>query len=981
MASNNGSPTAPVIEISSSPVTDEESEDLDGTNNVNMGDSSSEAGDPTVDVAALVRAELLLQLNSPKMGGKVSTGEKCPESVNPGLHIEGVGNVGLPLSDRDAKLIIEASHKAPFGKGSETIVDENVRKTWELNATQVRTRNPAWEKSLERILDLVASGLGILAGQRAIKARLHKLLLYEEGGCFRAHQDSEKEPRMFGTLVISLPSKHEGGAVVTTHAGKSSIYHTDKDEFESTYIAWYADVMHKVKPVISGYRFVITYNLIYTGMGGPQNAAIISNHESRMRKTMALWQQRMHDPTAPKSFAYILAHEYTEAGLGFHDLKGRDRHVAQTLLNAAHTEGFCVYLANVHREVEGGCDGMGDEEDDEDVGLTAEGFHKIEEVCSDETYLKQVVSWPNRIVADTLKIHETRFVQHRVFKRPPDDEEYSGYTGNEGVSAIHFYHHTAIIILPQSHKVDFLFQGVKDGDVDVKSWIRRLLKKYEAHPEKKDELGRLCELVMGQVEGHRAHIRKGYTYYRGDRSDYDNISDEALAMVTIASMRLKQLKMFQMALIFFQNKVPLSVFAEIGRNLHHLGFMEEVRHSLMMAVEGLRSLHERYEATFGFVSAVISAGQNTDMEEINRWARQRTASALIYAGADQKEDGESLVAIVEAYKSGLLDSVVKFAKNHIGNTAFAIAFVASLLKAGEEERIGKHHVTQIFREILPDLIPAISLQPIPSNKRIKTAYGMTPAPPIEVDGESTAYLLGQCEKLGLSTELEQLYSKLESEASSADGATLDTTVLPFLQKFLDTQQPPIQNPRIRSFAHNLILAYVKGYVQMEPARPINWRRTPKGCGCADCGELDAFIVDPLREIGEFSMAEKRRCHLASQLRDHAYAVYRERESEFVITTARIGSPHTLVVRKTDRAWQKVHTEWETRFNKAMERLKMLDAEKVKEVLSGTGTTFEDLMELRLVKVASTGNGTGAETGIGTGTVNGTGNGNGTGNHP
>ena len=46
------------------------------------------------------------------------------------------------------------------------------------------------------------------------------MLLYEEGGHFKKHRDTEKEANMFGTLVVALPSQHEGGDLVATHCGK-----------------------------------------------------------------------------------------------------------------------------------------------------------------------------------------------------------------------------------------------------------------------------------------------------------------------------------------------------------------------------------------------------------------------------------------------------------------------------------------------------------------------------------------------------------------------------------------------------------------------------------------------------------------------------------------------------------------------------------------------------------------------------------------
>lgn len=46
---------------------------------------------------------------------------------------------------------------------------------------------------------------------------------------------------MFATLVIALPSKHEGGEVRVTHSGQTKTFETSKfSEFDASYLAWYA---------------------------------------------------------------------------------------------------------------------------------------------------------------------------------------------------------------------------------------------------------------------------------------------------------------------------------------------------------------------------------------------------------------------------------------------------------------------------------------------------------------------------------------------------------------------------------------------------------------------------------------------------------------------------------------------------------------------------------------------------------------------
>lgn len=44
---------------------------------------------------------------------------------------------------------------------------------------------------------------------------------------------------MFATLVIALPSKHEGGEVRVTHAGQTKVFETSlTSDFNASYLAW-----------------------------------------------------------------------------------------------------------------------------------------------------------------------------------------------------------------------------------------------------------------------------------------------------------------------------------------------------------------------------------------------------------------------------------------------------------------------------------------------------------------------------------------------------------------------------------------------------------------------------------------------------------------------------------------------------------------------------------------------------------------------
>ncbi|HEY5392491.1 MAG TPA: hypothetical protein VIJ57_10280, partial [Hanamia sp.] len=127
----------------------------------------------------------------------------------PGLEVDGVGEVAYPINEAQAKALIQAAHKAPFGKGSETIVDKNVRSAWEIDAEKLTFNGNRWAKLLDKILKNIKPDLGL--EDYTLSAHLYKMLIYETGDFFLPHKDSEKEKGMFGTLVIGLPSKHTGG--------------------------------------------------------------------------------------------------------------------------------------------------------------------------------------------------------------------------------------------------------------------------------------------------------------------------------------------------------------------------------------------------------------------------------------------------------------------------------------------------------------------------------------------------------------------------------------------------------------------------------------------------------------------------------------------------------------------------------------------------------------------------------------------------
>lgn len=155
---------------------------------------------------------------------------------------------------------------------------------------------------------------------------------------------TEKIPGMFGTMVIALPSIHEGGEVILKHRTLTQTYASSK--FRQSFAYWYSNVEHEVKPVKSRYRLVLTYNLALRGSNTVpriQDATV-----TPVNQALQEWRRQIDAREVDKSpLIYLTDHKYSQAFLSERNLKGSDRGKLQILRQAAEAYGFDVLLTTL----------------------------------------------------------------------------------------------------------------------------------------------------------------------------------------------------------------------------------------------------------------------------------------------------------------------------------------------------------------------------------------------------------------------------------------------------------------------------------------------------------------------------------------------------------------------------------------------------------------------------------------------------------
>jgi hypothetical protein len=141
------------------------------------------------------------------------------------LAVEGFGSVKFPMTPARARKLLGLGQPARFGRGEETLSDPDVRDTWEIPKHLVRAE---WNDGmLKVILATVKEELG-LPNDAELTADLHSLLVYEPNQFFLAHQDSEKDDSMIGTLVVTRPSSYTGGELMVGHNEEWKAYRGSK---------------------------------------------------------------------------------------------------------------------------------------------------------------------------------------------------------------------------------------------------------------------------------------------------------------------------------------------------------------------------------------------------------------------------------------------------------------------------------------------------------------------------------------------------------------------------------------------------------------------------------------------------------------------------------------------------------------------------------------------------------------------------------
>ncbi|KAL8855828.1 MAG: hypothetical protein Q9178_007543 [Gyalolechia marmorata] len=195
-----------------------------------------------------------------------------------------------PKSDQDSAKdqialanLVHACTPASFGKDGKDVLDESYRKAAKLDSHQFSTSFSPYDVGiiaavtqtlLPGIAKPLADGKQLLVENLGVVAELYKLNVYSApSGMFKPHVDTPRGATQFGSLVVCLPYRDQGGALRISHGQEShkqeTIFDWGGQDSMIEWAAFYSDCEHEVKEVIAGHRITLTYNLyVHEQLGG-----------------------------------------------------------------------------------------------------------------------------------------------------------------------------------------------------------------------------------------------------------------------------------------------------------------------------------------------------------------------------------------------------------------------------------------------------------------------------------------------------------------------------------------------------------------------------------------------------------------------------------------------------------------------------------------------------------------------------------------
>ncbi|KAL8778295.1 MAG: hypothetical protein Q9213_007482 [Squamulea squamosa] len=406
-----------------------------------------------------IKSQLRQCLSNMKYVGNFASYQTSQVHADPGLHVNGIGNISLPLRGSDAASIFEAAQHTLHARDHESAVEILTRGAQRLAPNSFQLRNPAWQQYVQDVVTVLGKDLGLQDSPAKVKVELHNLLLYKKGDNFKP----EVEKRSLSTAQ-KLPS-----LVKLTWLG------VEASDFRLPSGSHLSSNIDQWSGTLDGHdRYARTKRYA-------RDFAVLGERATRQ------------DILPMGNLVYILDNKYSQTHFLMEDpnlriglLKGRDRLLVRYLQDACKLEGFTLLLAQLERRINGAEDASENESDN--------GFA---EHPGDIT-LRNIKVQADREVVEDVKLSGKEIIQLDPFPIMLSQTTYTNPTvtvlaGTQSTQLTPIIELFVLILMPSSNSLDFKLENLEI--FSLVKWIESLIEQVRAQSMEgaRDDLVRICE--------------------------------------------------------------------------------------------------------------------------------------------------------------------------------------------------------------------------------------------------------------------------------------------------------------------------------------------------------------------------------------------------------------------------------------------------------------------------------------------------------
>jgi len=897
-----------------------------------------------------LKADLSQAFNHISHTGSFAASGALPKLPLPGLHVDGVGDIGLPLSEEQIRLLI-AKAQPQGGR----LAEASVGKISEIGADALEFYDPAWQVYQPKLSQLAGTQLGVV--DTPIRLKLEKMIIYEAGAMTKPHIDlTEKTPGMFGTLMICLPSAHTGGEPVWRYNREAEISGR-LDANQWSFACWYSDVTYEVPPVQSGYLCVLIYDLAVRPDLTRPSASAFDLQKVPLRRTLEYWLRNLANNDAtdvPNHLYHALDPGYKKPPLSPETLKPKDLIKMRALQGLAQELPFEIFLALLEKQEHGSIHRTGPDkpkwnswDTDEDSEAS---YHSLCEV--DETTLTAKTL---RALDKTLISRDCKFDPRFCLMQDPFRDLGRPSESCYEDSATHTHRRTALLIVPRTKLGQFMAQcSFECPEVKECSEVNDTESEFSDYDDD-----------IYESRGRRLALEDS-KYFNECISALDYLSSIPSAQVSMLdalcmlfmSKRSKKLRrtdllkvaflyshytLFQIISVGHRGFVPIEFFDWAMEHINGLADAdraEKYQRWIPLLIQGYPSMADSLKIIAKMSNFPCDAAVKDEALSSSRvWMQNVTRGCITsFPGINKKptvSDGESIVDAIfylgETWENtaALLTSIIdRFPQAQA--TAFLLAVLLRLKTQAEAAGVP----IGAIRELYGDLSFRVfnhnrKLCNVMTSQKIEwiSSWGKVVPPPSQTQpyactsnrDDTTSSELGMivtpkalvqfsCNLHDLSTHpaelLEPIIQEISDQCPSFSGEDMSEIWMPFLYQLiraLQSRSVVLNKPVYQQLANRFVDQMTQRTLGDPPLLGVNFPVPPLvSCVCDDCTYLNQFLRNPKEKVGRFALPKNRRRHLQDKLTSSGIDCQHH--------NLEVGRPYALVVTK-NHTFSDAMTAW------------------------------------------------------------------------